>query len=116
MSHELRTPLNSLLILSQMLSETRTTISARSRSKYARTIQGSGNDLLELINEILDLTKIESGTTAVDISEVRFDEVKASVERAFEHVAAAKKLRFTVILAPDLPPCMHSDLKRLSRF
>ena len=115
MSHELRTPLNSLLILSQMLSENADGNLSEKQVKYARTIQGSGNDLLELINEILDLAKIESGTTAVDIAEVRFEEVKASVERAFEHVAAAKKLGFTVTLGPDLPPCMHSDLKRLEQ-
>lgn len=113
MSHELRTPLNSLLILAQQLAEnTERNLSPR-QVEYARTIQGSGRDLLALINEILDLSKIESGTVTLDYSEVRFEDVTTQVERTFRPLADSHQLGFDIELSPDLPPTTQIDEKRL---
>src|SRR5437764_11825458 len=103
MSHELRTPLNSLLILSDQLSKNpEGNLSAR-QIDFARTIHSSGNDLLTLINDILDLSKIESGTVIVDIGEVPFRDLHDYVDRTFRHVAENKKLAFAVDLEGTLP-------------
>src|SRR5436190_13712212 len=83
--------------------------------KFAETIHSSGTDLLSLINDILDLTKIESGTMAVEPSEVRLDDMRDYVNRNFRHVADGKGLEFTVDLSPDVPRIMTTDLKRLQQ-
>ena len=83
--------------------------------KFAETIHSSGTDLLSLINDILDLTKIESGTMAVEPSEVRLDEMRDYVNRNFRHVADGKGLEFVVDLRADLPRIMTTDLKRLQQ-
>jgi HAMP domain-containing protein/signal transduction histidine kinase/DNA-binding response OmpR family regulator len=115
MSHELRTPLNNLLILAKMLSEnTEANLNAK-QVKFAETIHSSGTDLLSLINDILDLTKIESGTMAVDPSEFRLHEMRDYVTRNFRHVADGKGLELTVELAQDLPRTMSTDVKRLQQ-
>jgi len=115
MSHELRTPLNSLLILSDQLSKNpEGNLSAR-QTEYAKTIHSSGNDLLNLINDILDLSKIESGTVVVDVSEVRFPELRGVVERTFKHVAEQKGLGFSVQLSAELPRSIETDAKRLQQ-
>jgi signal transduction histidine kinase/DNA-binding response OmpR family regulator/HAMP domain-containing protein len=115
MSHELRTPLNSLLILSDQLSKNSEGNLTGRQTEFAKTIHSSGNDLLMLINDILDLSKIESGTVVVDIGELRLSDLRSYVERTFRHVAEAKNVDFPIIMAPDLPPFMHTDAKRLQQ-
>src|SRR5436190_12165213 len=83
--------------------------------RFAETIHSSGTDLLSLINDILDLTKIESGTMAVEPSEVRLDDMRDYVNRNFRHVADGKGLEFTVDLSQDVPRMMTTDLKRLQQ-
>jgi signal transduction histidine kinase/CheY-like chemotaxis protein/HAMP domain-containing protein len=115
MSHELRTPLNSLLILSDQLSRnTDRNLSAR-QVEFAKTIHASGNDLLALINDILDLSKIESGTVVVDIGELTFKDLSDYVERTFRHVAEQKRLDFVLDFARSLPAAIHTDTKRLQQ-
>ena len=115
MSHELRTPLNSLLILSDQLSRNPEGNLTGKQMDYAKTIHSSGNDLLNLINDILDLSKIESGTVVVDVGELRFAELHAFVERTFNHVAESKNLRFGIDLHPELPRAVQTDAKRLQQ-
>ncbi|MEO5676889.1 MAG: response regulator, partial [Usitatibacter sp.] len=115
MSHELRTPLNSLLILSDQLSGNSDGNLTMKQVEFARTIHSSGNDLLMLINDILDLSKIESGTVAVDVGEVRLDELQRFVERTFRHVAETKGLAFEIRMDPRLPKSISTDAKRLQQ-
>ncbi|HEX7785594.1 MAG TPA: ATP-binding protein, partial [Methylomirabilota bacterium] len=115
MSHELRTPLNSLLILSDQLSRNPDRNLSPKQTEFAKTIHSSGTDLLMLINDILDLSKIESGTVAVDVSELRLTDLHNYVERTFRHVAESKGLAFSVRLDPDLPRTMVTDAKRLQQ-
>ncbi|HVK14231.1 MAG TPA: response regulator, partial [Gemmataceae bacterium] len=115
MSHELRTPLNSLLILSDQLSKNTDGNLTGKQTEFAKTIHSSGNDLLMLINDILDLSKIESGTVVVDASDLRLDDLKGYVERTFRHVAEAKNVDFHIALDPHLPPAMFTDAKRLQQ-
>src|SRR4030081_3750529 len=115
MSHELRTPLNSLLILSdQLCTNPQGNLTGR-QVEFAKTIHSSGNDLLMLINDILDLSKIESGTVAVDVGEVRLDELQRFVERTFRHVAETKGLQFEIRMDPRLPKSVSTDAKRLQQ-
>ena len=95
MSHELRTPLNSLLILSKQLSDNREENLSDKQVEMAQTIRRAGSDLLTLINDILDLSKIESGTTSVDITDQRVSDICDDVERTFRGVAQERGLRFT---------------------
>lgn len=113
MSHELRTPLNSLLILSKLLSENKETNLTSKQVEYASTIYTAGTDLLNLINEILDLAKIESGTMTVNSGEVVFTTLRDNIERNFRHVAQSKGVGFTVELDTNLPRAIHIDEKRL---
>jgi HAMP domain-containing protein/signal transduction histidine kinase/DNA-binding response OmpR family regulator len=115
MSHELRTPLNSLLILSDQLCKNPEGNLTGRQVEFAKTIHSSGNDLLMLINDILDLSKIESGTVAVDASELRIDDVHRSVERGFRHFAESKHVDFIVSLHQPLPKTMVTDAKRLQQ-
>ena len=113
MSHELRTPLNSMLILSKMLSENSDDNLSEKQVEFAETIHSSGSDLLALINEILDLSKIESGTMGVEIGEVHFSELQGDIIRTFSQVAADKGLRLGVDLDAELPTKLQTDVKRL---
>jgi signal transduction histidine kinase/DNA-binding response OmpR family regulator len=115
MSHELRTPLNSLLILSDQLSKNTDSNLTGRQVEFAKTIHSSGNDLLALINDILDLSKIESGTVILDVGDLSFRDLSEYVERTFRHVADAKKLRFDLELDPTLPRSLHTDAKRLQQ-
>ncbi|HZC80368.1 MAG TPA: HAMP domain-containing protein, partial [Nitrospiraceae bacterium] len=96
MSHELRTPLNSLLILSRMLYQNSDGNLTLKQVEHAKTINNAGTDLLGLINDILDLSKIESGTMSVDVSQVRFKDIQDDVQASFRPIALSKKLDFEV--------------------
>ncbi len=115
MSHELRTPLNSMLILPKLLAENPDNTLSPKQVQFAQTIHSSGSDLLSLINDILDLAKIESGTMAVDIEEVRFADLRDDMERDFGHIAHSKDLDFVLDLDPALPPTMVTDVRRLEQ-
>ncbi|WP_179106870.1 response regulator, partial [Variovorax sp. KK3] len=115
MSHELRTPLNSLLILSDQLCKNNEGNLTARQVEFAKTIHLSGNDLLMLINDILDLSKIESGTVAVELSELRLDDLQRSVERSFRHVAEAKHVDFDIRTQGPLPDSIGTDVKRLQQ-
>ena len=115
MSHELRTPLNSLLLLSDQLTKNAEGNLTMRQVESAKTIHASGNDLLALINDILDLSKIESGTVMVDVSELRLLDLQRYVERTFRHVAESKQVGFDIRLDPTLPKSMFTDIKRMQQ-
>jgi HAMP domain-containing protein/signal transduction histidine kinase/DNA-binding response OmpR family regulator len=115
MSHELRTPLNSILILSQQLAENPASNLTSRQVEFSRNINSSGSDLLNLINDILDLSKIESGTVTVDVEDISFSGLRENIDRNFRHVAEAKNLPFLVFFDEDLPPSLASDPKRLQQ-
>jgi HAMP domain-containing protein/CheY-like chemotaxis protein/signal transduction histidine kinase len=115
MSHELRTPLNSLLILAKLLSDNPEGNLTEKQVDFAKTIHGSGQDLLTLINDILDLSKIESGMMTVALSDVPFKEIADLSERTFRQVANDKQLNFTIDLSPTLPRTIHTDPTRVQQ-
>ncbi|SMF14478.1 response regulator, partial [Tistlia consotensis] len=115
MSHELRTPLNSLLILSKLLAENAVGNLDERQIEQAQTIHTAGADLLRLINDILDLSKIESGTVALDVGEMGFEQCLQQAERTFREVAQQKGLDFTIALDESLPPAMLTDAMRLQQ-
>ncbi|WP_026732095.1 HAMP domain-containing protein [Fischerella sp. PCC 9605] len=115
MSHELRTPLNSLLILAKLLADNSEGNLSNKQIEYSRTIYSAGNDLLSLINDILDLAKIESGTMSIDMDQMRLSDLREQIERTFGQVAADKGLNFTIEIAPQLPSTVYTDAKRLQQ-
>ena len=115
MSHELRTPLNSLLILSDQLCINSERNLTGKQVEFAKTIHSSGNELLMLINDILDLSKIESGTVVLEVGELRIEELQRYVERTFRHVAESKNVQFSIQLDPRLPKSIFTDSKRLQQ-
>jgi HAMP domain-containing protein/signal transduction histidine kinase/CheY-like chemotaxis protein len=115
MSHELRTPLNSLLILAQQLYENREGNLSEKQVRYAKTIHSCGDDLIQLINDILDLSKIESGYISTDFINVRFHEITSFVETTFKHVSENKNLRFNIEMDPNLPDTLETDVQRLNQ-
>ena len=115
MSHELRTPLNSLLILSDQLCKNSEGNLKSKQIEFAKTIHSSGNELLTLINDILDLSKIESGTVAVDVGELPLEDLDSYVERTFRHVAESKNLQFAIDVDLRLPRTVFTDAKRLQQ-
>ncbi|MBC7818453.1 MAG: response regulator, partial [Planctomycetaceae bacterium] len=115
MSHELRTPLNSILILGQQLGDNPDGNLTGKQVEFARTIHGAGTDLLNLISDILDLSKIESGTVTVDAEELFFTNLLETVGRMFRHDAENRKLSFDVHVDPHLSRSIITDQKRLQQ-
>jgi len=115
MSHELRTPLNSILILARILKENRPDNLTEDQIKYAGVIYNAGSDLLTLINDILDLSKIESGNIDLHIENIRPKEIKQNIEALFSEIANQKKISFEVKLADNLPATFTSDQGRLEQ-
>jgi len=115
MSHELRTPLNSLLILAQQLYENAEGNLNEKQIRYARTIHSCGDDLIQLINDILDLSKIESGFITANISTVRIAEIASFVETTFKPISEARNLRFRIETDYTLPTSMDTDIQRLNQ-
>src|SRR5207248_1549886 len=115
MSHELRTPLNSILVLGQQLSDNPDHNLTPKQVEFARTIHGAGTDLLNLISDILDLSKIESGTVSVDAEEVFFASLLDMVARPFRHEAENRRLSFEVHTDPHLTRSLVTDSKRLQQ-
>ncbi|PSR17021.1 two-component system sensor histidine kinase/response regulator, partial [filamentous cyanobacterium CCP3] len=115
MSHELRTPLNSLLILAQMLSTNSDGNLTEKQVEYSRTIHAAGADLLDLINDILDMAKIESGTMQVSVESLPFTAIQMELTRTFEPLAASKGLRFAIVLDDALPASLSTDPRRLQQ-
>ncbi|MFL0196243.1 response regulator [Clostridium sp. WILCCON 0269] len=114
MSHELRTPLNSILVLSQMLAEKKdnSPFSAK-ESEFVKTIHSSGEDLLRLINDVLDLSKVEAGKMDVNLEELNIMELARYLERTFKPVAVKKGLDFKIVVGDRLPDNIISDTQRV---
>nr|MDT0661285.1 HAMP domain-containing protein [Micromonospora sp. DSM 115978] len=115
MSHELRTPLNSLLLLARLLADNSEDNLTEKQIEFARTIHSAGSDLLSLIDDILDLSKIEAGRMDVEPTEVRFSEIREYVEQAFAPQAEEQGLDFQVRIAKDLPETLVTDSQRLQQ-
>ena len=115
MSHELRTPLNSILVLGQQLNDNPDGNLTPKQVEFARTIHGAGTDLLNLITDILDLSKIESGTVSVQAEEVFFASLLDMIARPFRHEAESRKLNFEIQTDPNLTRSMVTDSKRLQQ-
>lgn len=115
MSHELRTPLNSLLILAKLLSDNNEGNLSSKQVEFAETIHGAGSDLLQLINDILDLSKVEAGKMDVRPAKIALVQLVDYVEAAFRPLTADKNLDFAVVVSPDLPVTLHTDEQRLQQ-
>ncbi|HEY1553182.1 MAG TPA: HAMP domain-containing protein [Kofleriaceae bacterium] len=115
MSHELRTPLNSILILGQQLADNAGRNLTEKQTEFAKNIHSAGTDLLTLINDILDLSKIESGTVTVEPEDITFHSLRETVHRTFHHIAENKNLAFNVEIDPTLPRSFTCDPKRLQQ-
>ncbi|MDX6557100.1 MAG: hypothetical protein QOF72_149, partial [Blastocatellia bacterium] len=115
MSHELRTPLNSMLILSRQLAENGEDNLTDKQVQFAETIHSSGSDLLSLINDILDLSKIESGMMGIEVSDVSIDDITVQLERNFHQLAQDKNLGFFIELGENLNPTVVTDDQRLQQ-
>jgi HAMP domain-containing protein/signal transduction histidine kinase/DNA-binding response OmpR family regulator len=115
MSHELRTPLNSLLILSKLLADNPQGNLNEKQTEFARTINSAGSDLLNLINDILDLSKIESGTVSIEVGDMPMSTLKQHMDRTFRQLAQDKGLRFDVEFDSSLPATIRTDEQRLQQ-
>ncbi|NQV18907.1 MAG: response regulator [Armatimonadetes bacterium] len=113
MSHELRTPLNSLLILSKMLAENKEGNMDSSQKESAEVIYKSGNDLLQLINEILDLSKIEAGRMDINLEKVKIKDIAENISNNFKHMLEEKGLSFKIEIDPKVPESILNDSQRL---
>ncbi|PRY50867.1 signal transduction histidine kinase [Arcticibacter pallidicorallinus] len=115
MSHELRTPLNSILILAKILSEDKQKTLTSDQVRYASVIHNAGTDLLNLINDILDLSKIESGKLDIQWEEVKTEDLRYDLQQLFNHVAASKKIAFVFDIDPNTPIQFVSDKQRVEQ-
>ena len=115
MSHELRTPLNSLLILSQLLTNNKQGNLTDKQLEYAQTIHSAGSDLLKLINDILDLSKVEAGKIEVHLEEISLTDFIETIKQKFCHVAEDKGLAFHITVANDVPATLNTDEQRLNQ-
>jgi len=115
MSHELRTPLNSILILSQILATNKQNNLDQKQMEAARTINSSGAELLTLINEILDLSKVEAGKIELFVEEVGIDRLVADVQRLFKNIAEEKQLTFEIVVDDALPKTIYTDGQRVQQ-
>ncbi|HEY2516705.1 MAG TPA: response regulator, partial [Polyangiaceae bacterium] len=115
MSHELRTPLNSTLILAKLLADNGSGNLTPEQVRYASTIHSAGNDLLTLINDVLDLSKVEAGKLDLHVGVVHTSRVVDGLGRIFEPVAKEKKLAFSIEVAPDVPSSLETDSVRLDQ-
>ncbi|MFD6416697.1 HAMP domain-containing protein [Streptomyces sp. NPDC060194] len=113
MSHELRTPLNSLLILAKLLADNAEANLSHKQVEFAETIHGAGSDLLQLINDILDLSKVEAGKMDVSPTRIALVQLVDYVEATFRPLTAEKGLDFSVRVSPELPATLHTDEQRL---
>src|SRR5690606_36403533 len=113
MSHELRTPLNSLLILAQLLADNPDGNLDGKQVEFARTIHSAASELLSLINDILDLSKIESGTMGIDIDELLIEGLRDQLERSFRPVAETCGLEFEIVVGAAVPAVIYTDPRRL---
>ncbi|MFI7356856.1 HAMP domain-containing protein [Streptomyces avidinii] len=113
MSHELRTPLNSLLILAKLLADNADGNLSPKQVEFAETIHGAGSDLLQLINDILDLSKVEAGKMDVSPTRIALVQLVDYVEATFRPLTAEKGLDFSVRVSPELPATLHTDEQRL---
>ncbi len=115
MSHELRTPLNSSLILAKLLADNAPGNLTDEQIKYARTIEAAGNDLLALINDVLDLSKVEAGHLRITPEPVLIQQIVQGLRDRFEPVARQKSLPLEIEMSADLPPTIHTDVQRLQQ-
>ncbi|MDO3408493.1 CHASE3 domain-containing protein [Saccharibacillus sp. CPCC 101409] len=115
MSHELRTPLNSMLILSQILSENSGRTLTHKEEEYASSINASGKDLLSLINDILDLSKVEAGKMHIELASVDLGAVAADMNRHFSETANRKRLDFRIEIEENVPGVIFTDEMRLQQ-
>lgn len=115
MSHELRTPLNSILVLSQVLIDNKDSNLKDKQIEYAKTMNSSGSDLLNLINEILDLSKIESGKIEIHKDSIDLNQFKDEIERSFKPVTTSKNLKFNIKLNDKISRKIESDSQRLQQ-
>ncbi|HLX03981.1 MAG TPA: ATP-binding protein, partial [Candidatus Binatus sp.] len=115
MSHELRTPLNSLLILAKVLSDNKEANLSEKQLDYARTIYSSGTDLLKLISEVLDLSKVEAGKMAIEVRQLQTSDLVEFAERSFRALAEEKGLAFSIEVAPGVAEEVRTDRQRIEQ-
>ena len=115
MSHELRTPLNSLLLVAEQLRQNRDHNLSDKQLEMVRVMHGSGRDLLHLINDILDLSKIEAGSAMLEIDDMPLARLVEDLDKSFHYLASAKGLSFVIDFAPDLPAMLRTDGQRLKQ-
>lgn len=115
MSHELRTPLNSIIVLSQLMAENKKEHLDEKEQQFSKTINSSGIDLLNLINDILDLSKVESGKIELNIESLYFDDLGIYIQTTFEEVMKDKGLKLVIEIEKDVPESIHSDVQRVQQ-